>query len=181
MVYESFGTTFEGVIMPDIRTEALKVMHSWNKPQEELSSSNPLGMQMWEWLKQHPNSSIKQICAAFPTQKDSSIATGLKSLVDRGILARRAVEIDSYAGMGRKEHYIYRAISPEYKTQNKGYSSVKKDKQHKVAVEKAVRIVETVSEAKPKVFDATKLVQSLNLYEAQEVYVLLRAVFESRL
>lgn len=168
--------------MPDIRTEALKVMHSWSKPQEELSS-NPLGKQMWEWLKQHPNSNIKQICAAFPEQKDSSVATGLKSLVDRGILARRTVEISSYAGMGRKEHFIYRVVSPEYKTQNKGYSSVKKDKQptqHKVEVKKLVRVIEEI-QAKPKVFDAKAHVNKLNLYEAREVYVLLRAVFESRL
>lgn len=168
--------------MPDIRTEALKVMHSWSKPQEELSS-NPLGKQMWEWLKQNPNSTIKQICAAFPTQKDSSIATGLKSLVDRGILGRRAVEIDNYAGMGRREHYIYRAVTAEYKTQNKGYSSAKKDKQptqHQVEVKKVVRVIEEI-QAKPKVFDAKAHVDKLNLYEAKEVYVLLRAVFESRL
>jgi hypothetical protein len=170
--------------MPDIRTEALKVMHSWSKPQEELSSSDPLGKQMWEWLKQHPNSTIKQICAAFPEQKDSSVATGLKSLVDRGILGRRTVEIANYAGMGRKEHFIYRVISPEYKTQNKGYSSVKKDKQpiqHKVAVDRVVRAIEAVSEVKPKVFDATAYVNKLNLYEAKAVYGLLREVFESRL
>jgi hypothetical protein len=169
--------------MPDIRTEALKVMHSWSKPEEELSS-NPLGRQMWEWLKQNPNSTIKQICVAFPTQKDSSIATGLKSLVDRGILGRRAVEIDNYAGMGRREHYIYRAVTAEYKTQNKGYSSVKKDKQAKVAyrppVSRDPRPVEEVV-AKPKVFDAKAHVDKLNLYEAREVYLLLRAVFESRL
>lgn len=171
--------------MPDIRTEALKVMHSWSKPEEkELSSSDPLGKQMWEWLKQHPNSTIKQICMAFPEQKDSSVATGLKSLVDRGILGRRAVEIANYAGMGRKDHFIYRVISPEYKTQNKGYSSVKKDKQptqHKIAVEKAVKIVEAVSEVKPRVFDAKAYVDKLNLYEAKAVYGLLREVFESRL
>jgi len=171
--------------MPDIRTEALKVMHSWSKPQEELSS-DPLGKQMWEWLKQNPNSTIKQICVAFPTQKDSSIATGLKSLVDRGILARRTIEIDNYAGMGRKEHYIYRAVTAEYKTQNKGYSSTKKDKQAKVAYrppvkrERELMPVEEVV-AKPKVFDAKAHVDKLNLYEAREVYLLLRAVFESRL
>jgi len=170
--------------MPDIRTEALKVMHTWSKPNGELSSSDPLGKQMWEWLKQHPNSTIKQICAAFPEQKDSSVATGLKSLVDRGILGRRTVEIANYAGMGRKEHFIYRVISPEYKTQNKGYSSVKKDKQpiqHKVAVDRVVRAIEAVSEVKPKVFDATAYVNKLNLYEAKAVYGLLREVFESRL
>jgi hypothetical protein len=161
--------------MPDIRTEALKVMHSWNKPEEELSS-NPLGRQMWEWLKQHPNSTIKQICVAFPTQKDSSIATGLKSLVDRGILARRTIEIDNYAGMGRKEHYIYRAVTAEYKTQNKGYSSVKKDKQHKVEVKKVVKVIEEI-QAKPKVFDAKTYVNNLSLYEAKQVYVALREVF----
>lgn len=185
MVYESFSTTFEGVIMPDIRTEALKVMHSWNKPQEKelSSSSNPLGKQMWEWLKQHPNSTIKQICAAFPEQKDSSIATGLKSLVDRGILGRRTVEIANYAGMGRKEHYIYRSVTAEYKTQNKGYSSVKRNKQptqHKVEVDKVVRVLEGI-QVKPKVFDARTYVDKLNLYEAKAVYSLLREVFESRL
>jgi hypothetical protein len=74
--------------MPDIRTEAIKVMHSWSKPEKKKlsSSSDPLGKRMWEWLKQNPNSTIKQICTAFPEQKDSSVATGLKSLVDRGIM-----------------------------------------------------------------------------------------------
>lgn len=164
--------------MPDIRTEALKVMHSWNKPTREvLSSSDPLGKQMWEWLKQNPNSTIKQICVAFPTQKDSSIATGLKSLVDRGILARRTIEIDNYAGMGRKEHYIYRAVTAEYKTQNKGYSSVKKDKQHKAEVAKVQKIVDTVITAKPKVFNAHNHINNLTLQQAKEVYVALREVF----
>jgi hypothetical protein len=178
--------------MPDIRTEALKVMHSWSKPNEELSSSDPLGKQMWEWLKQHPNSTIKQICAAFPEQKDSSVATGLKSLVDRGILGRRTVEIANYAGMGRKEHFIYRVISPEYKTQNKGYSSVKKDKKPKieyrppvkrelVPIDEYERKVERQREITQPSFNAEQLVQGLNLYQAREVYNLLRAVFESRL
>jgi predicted transcriptional regulator len=172
--------------MPDIRTEAIKVMHSWSKPEKKelSSSSDPLGKQMWEWLKQHPNSTIKQVCEAFPEQKDSSVATGLKSLIDRGILARRTVAIDNYAGMGKREHYIYRAVTPEYKTQNKGYSSTKKNKQpvqHKVAVEKAVRVIETVSGVKPRAFDAKAYVDKLNLYEAREVYGLLRSVFESRL
>ena len=177
--------------MPDIRTEAIKIMHSWNKPEEKVlsSSSNPLGKQMWEWLKQHPNSTIKQICAAFPEQKDSSVATGLKSLVDRGILGRRAVEIANYAGMGRKEHFIYRVISPEYKTQNKGYSSTKKDKKPK-----EVKVQNTTfnppvfdvdlkpyRESRIPTFNAEQLVQGLNLYQAREVYTLLRAVFESRL
>jgi hypothetical protein len=134
---------------------------------------------MWEWLKQHPNSTIKQICTAFPQYKDSSIATGLKSLIDRGILGRQTVAIVNYAGMGKKEHYIYRAITAEYKTQNKGYSSVKnkQPKQHQVAVDRAVRIVETITEAKPKVFDAKAYVDKLNLYEAKAVYALLREVF----
>lgn len=175
--------------MPDIRTEAIKIMHSWNKPEEEVlsSSSNPLGKQMWEWLKQHPNSTIKQICAAFPTYKDSAVATGLKSLIDRGILGRRTVEIANYAGMGRKEHYIYRVISAEYKTQNKGYSSVKKNNkqpvqptQHSKAVDRVVKVIEEI-QAKPKVFDAKAYVDKLNLYEAKAVYGLLREVFESRL
>ena len=174
--------------MPDIRTEAIKIMHSWNKPAEKelSSSSDPLGKQMWEWLKQHPNSTIKQICAAFPTYKDSAVATGLKSLIDRGILGRRAVEIANYAGMGRKEHYIYRVISSEYKTQNKGYSAAKKASkakqpvQHKVAVDKVVRALEEI-QVKPKVFDAKAYVDKLNLYEAKAVYALLREVFESRL
>jgi hypothetical protein len=137
---------------------------------------------MWEWLKQHPNSTIKQICMAFPEQKDSSVATGLKSLVDRGILGRRSVEIANYAGMGRKDHFIYRAISPEYKTQNKGYSSVKKDKQPKIEYRPPVkRELIPVEELMPNLFNAEKLVQSLNLYQAREVYGLLREVFESRL
>jgi predicted transcriptional regulator len=168
--------------MPDIRTEAIKVMHSWSKPEKKelSSSSDPLGKKMWEWLKQNPNSTIKQICTAFPEQKDSAVATGLKSLVDRGILGRRAVEIDNYAGMGRKEHYIYRAITPEYKTQNKGYSSVKKNKQpmqHKVTVNRTTRVIEEVLGVKPRVFDAKAYVDKLNLYEAKEVYALLREVF----
>jgi predicted transcriptional regulator len=172
--------------MPDIRTEALKVMHSWSKPSGKLSSSDPLGKQMWEWLKQHPNSTIKQICVAFPEQKDSSVATGLKSLVDRGILGRRSVEIANYAGMGRKDHFIYRAISPEYKTQNKGYSSTKKDK--KVKVERTTiearpflshldLHAETYRAPRVPAFNAEELINTLTLQQAKEVYLVLKAVF----
>lgn len=172
--------------MPDIRTEALKVMHSWSKPNGELSSSDPLGKQMWEWLKQHPNSTIKQICMAFPEQKDSSVATGLKSLVDRGILGRRAVEIANYAGMGRKDHFIYRVISPEYKTQNKGYSSVKKDKKAKHvtppfvvdALNEYERKAERQREITQPSFNAEQLVNTLTLQQAKDVYLVLKAVFK---
>jgi predicted transcriptional regulator len=178
--------------MPDIRTEAIKVMHSWSKPEKkELSSSDPLGKRMWEWLKQHPNSTIKQVCEAFPEQKDSSVATGLKSLIDRGILARRTVAIDNYAGMGRREHYIYRAVTPEYKTQNKGYSSVKKGK--KVKVERAT--IQPKQATKPydyladttksrayqplaTTFNAEELINTLTLQQAKEVYIVLKSVFK---
>jgi predicted transcriptional regulator len=173
--------------MPDIRTEALKVMHSWSKPEGELSSStNPLGKQMWEWLKKYPNSTIKQICAAFPEQKDSSVATGLKSLVDRGILARRSIEITNYAGMGRKDQFIYRVISPEYKTQIKGYSSVKKDKKVKVertTIEARPFIphldlhAETYRAPRVPIFDAEELINTLTLQQAKDVYLVLKAVF----
>ena len=175
--------------MPDIRTEALKVMHSWSKPNGELSSSDPLGKQMWEWLKQHPNSTIKQICMAFPEQKDSSVATGLKSLVDRGILGRRSVEIANYAGMGRKDHFIYRVISPEYKTQNKGYSSTKKVKKVKpVKVERTTietrpfiphldLLAETYRAPRVPTFNAEELINTLTLQQAKEVYLVLKAVF----
>ena len=179
--------------MPDIRTEALKVMQVWSTPpmdKKKLSFSESL----FEWVKQNPDKNAKEIGNQFSQIKESVIATTLKSLVDRGILNRRAIEVSAYAGTGKKEHFIYWAASKVYETQNKGYSSKYYTKKIKVA--KAVEPIprstynpvhEMMAQAERQrekeemirkvKFDATELINTLTLQQAKEVYLVLKAVF----
>jgi predicted transcriptional regulator len=179
--------------MPDIRTEALKVMQVWSTPpmdKKKLSFSESL----FEWVKQNPDKNAKEIGNHFNQIKESVIATTLKSLVDRGILNRRAIEVSTYTGTGKKEQFIYWATTKVYKTQNKGYSSkyyVKKIKVAK-AVEPIHRpmssfvhemMAEVATERKKEEmlmkvkFDAEELINTLTLQQAKEVYLVLKSVF----
>jgi hypothetical protein len=182
--------------MPDIRTEALKVMQVWSTPpmdKKKLSFSESL----FEWIKQNPDKNTKEIGNHFNQIKESVIATTLKSLVDRGILNRRVIEISAYAGTGKKEHFIYWASSKVYETQNKGYSSKYYTKKIKVAkAQKPVFDYDRFKEfelkndleleiergqqarLRPKVFNAEELINTLTLQQAKDVYLMLKTVFK---
>lgn len=170
--------------MPDLRTEMLKTIQVWNKDDmnnKELS----FGEQVFNWIKAHPHSSITEARKAFPKYNDSVLSTTLKTLYDRGILGRKEVTNSSYKGFGRKTFFQYFVVHDKYETLKKGYWKPK-DTVVKVSTSNASVKAKTPTLRediflKPKVFNAEEVVQSLNLYQAKEVYQLLRAVFESKL
>ena len=167
--------------MPDLRTEMLKTIQVWNKDTNMQKTNMSFGEQVFEWVKANPHGSLTDAKKFFPKQNDSAISTTLKTLYDRGMIDRREVEYPVYNGVGRKTYFEYFAIHDKYETVNKGYW------RPKGKVEVKVKNSGTVPQTKPSqvttkpVFDAQKVVESLNLYEAKEVYQLLRAVFESKL
>ena len=171
--------------MPDLRTEMLKTIQVWNKDTNMRKTDMSFGEQVFEWVKANPNASLTDAKKFFPKQNDSAISTTLKTLYDRGMIDRREVVYDNYSGVGRKTYFKYFAIHDKYETVNKGYwkpkNAVVKPKKTAPVAEPRLLIPREDIFLKPKVFDAQKVVQSLNLYEAKEVYQLLRAVFESKL
>ncbi len=163
--------------MADLRTEMLKTIQVWNKENTMEQPKMSFGEKMFEWVKKTPHATVTKARADFPDYKDSILSTALKTMVDRGILGRKEVLDANYKGFGRKSYFEYYAISPTYSTVKKGYWK------KKTKVEIVKRPPETREElpVKASTFSADKLVESLNLYQAKEVYHLLRGVFESRL
>jgi hypothetical protein len=173
-------------MMPDLRTEMLKTIQVWNKDTNMQKTDMSFGEQVFEWVKANPNASLTDAKKFFPKQNDSAISTTLKTLYDRGMIDRREVVYDNYSGVGRKTYFKYFAIHDKYETINKGYWKPKNA---------VVKVKKPTNEYKPPVrrpvepqdfsfkpaFNAEQVVQSLNLYQAKEVYQLLRAVFESKL
>lgn len=172
--------------MPDLRTEMLKTIQVWNKDTNVQTKNKSFGEQVFDWVKANPHSSLTDAKKFFPKQNDSAISTTLKTLCDRGMIDRREVEYAVYNGVGRKTYFEYFAVHDKYETVNKGYWRPKNAvvKVKKTAVPRPEFVPPLIREdifLKPKVFDAQAVVKGLNLYEAKEVYQLLRAVFESKL
>jgi len=169
--------------MPDMRTEMMKTIQSWGVNEVQTTEKKtPLGEQIYNWIKVNPDSTIAQVKDVFGKETDSSIATTLKSLYDRGILARISVPRTNYSGIGKKNTFIYNVSTRTYETQNKGYTKVKKPK--KVDIKKLIARDYSPPVQRPVAkneFDAIEFVKTLNLYQAKDVYAALKSVFESRL
>jgi hypothetical protein len=172
--------------MPDLRTEMLKTINTWDKPVminskygfREGKPAETTNERLFNWVKVNPNVTVIDAKKAFPKLRDNVIATLLKKMVDTGILGRKEMPYTNYKGFGRKTYFVYYAVEAKYR-------SLLASKPKKLKVQSATAKVTITKPDVPfpeaKVFDAQKLVQTLNLYQAKEVYALLKAVFDSRL
>jgi len=187
--------------MPDIQTEVQKIINSWNLPVEEVTSTpvtekKSFCESVYEHIKANPQCSLESLRIAFNINKDdvAGLASSLKTLYDRQLIGRAPIVNKNYKGFGRRMVFVYWAVASTYTTQVKGLYS-KKKKVVKVVSKKYVSVVEATKRMKQATIDAenvekfTKpavlpvhtsvkdLVNSLNIYQARELWAELNQVF----
>ena len=187
--------------MPDIQTEVQKIINSWNLPVEEVTSTpvtekKSFCESVYEHIKANHQCSLETLRTAFDIDKDdvAGLASSLKTLYDRQLIGRAPIVNKNYKGFGRRMVFVYWAVASTYTTQVKGLYS-KKKKAVKVVSKKYVSVVEATKRMKQATIDAenvekfTKpavlpvhtsvkdLVNSLNIYQARELWAELNQVF----
>jgi len=187
--------------MPDIQTEVQKIINSWNLPVEEVTSTpvtekKSFCESVYEHIKANPQCSLETLRTAFDIDKDdvAGLASSLKTLYDRQLIGRAPIVNKNYKGFGRRMVFVYWAVASTYTTQVKGLYS-KKKKLVKVVSKKYVSVGEATKRMKQATMDAenvekfTKpavlpvhtsvkdLVNSLNIYQARELWAELNQVF----
>ena len=187
--------------MPDIQTEVQKIINSWNLPVEEVTSTpvtekKSFCESVYEHIKANPQCSLETLRTAFDIDKDdvAGLASSLKTLYDRQLIGRAPIVNKNYKGFGRRMVFVYWAVASTYTTQVKGLYS-KKKKLVKVVSKKYVSVGEATKRMKQATMDAenvekfTKpavlpvhtsvkdLVNSLNIYQARELWTELNQVF----
>jgi len=187
--------------MPDIQTEVQKIINSWNLPVEEVTSTpvtekKSFCESVYEHIKANPQCSLETLRTAFGIDKDdvAGLASSLKTLYDRQLIGRAPIVNKNYKGFGRRMVFVYWAVASTYTTQVKGLYS-KKKKAVTVVRKKYVSVMEATKRMKQATIDAeivekfTKpavlpvhtsvkdLVNSLNIYQARELWAELNQVF----
>ena len=187
--------------MPDIQTEVQKIINSWNLPVEEVTSTpvtekKSFCESVYEHIKANPQCSLDSLRIAFNIDKDdvAGLASSLKTLYDRQLIGRAPILNKNYKGFGRRMVFVYWAVATTYTTQVKGLYS-KKKKEVKVVSKRYVSVKEATKRMKQATKDAenvekfTKpavlpvhtsvkdLVNSLNIYQARELWAELNQVF----
>ena len=187
--------------MPDIQTEVQKIINSWNLPVEEVTSTpvtekKSFCESVYEHIKANPQCSLDSLRIAFNINKDdvAGLASSLKTLYDRQLIGRAPILNKNYKGVGRRMVFVYWAVATTYTTQVKGLYS-KKKKEVKVVSKRYVSVKEATKRMKQATKDAenvekfTKpavlpvhtsvkdLVNSLNIYQARELWTELNQVF----
>jgi hypothetical protein len=187
--------------MPDIQTEVQKIINSWNLPVEEVTTTpvtekKSFCESVYDHIKANPQCSLETLRTAFNIDKDdvAGLASSLKTLYDRQLIGRAPIVNKNYKGFGRRMVFVYWAVSNTYTMQVKGLYS-KKKKVVKVVSKKYVSVNEATKRMKQATVDAqnvekfTKpavlpvhasvkdLVNSLNIYQARELWAELNKVF----
>ena len=187
--------------MPDIQTEVQKIINSWNLPVEEVTSTpvtekKSFCESVYEHIRANPQCSLEALRTAFNIDKDdvAGLASSLKTLYDRQLIGRAPILNKNYKGFGRRMVFVYWAVATTYTTQVKGLYS-KKKKEVKVVSKRYVSVKEATKRMKQATKDAenvekfTKpavlpvhtsvkdLVNSLNIYQARELWAELNQVF----
>ena len=187
--------------MPDIQTEVQKIINSWNLPVEEVTSTpvtekKSFCESVYDHIRANPQCSLEALRTAFNIDKDdvAGLASSLKTLYDRQLIGRAPILNKNYKGFGRRMVFVYWAVATTYTTQVKGLYS-KKKKEVKVVSKRYVSVKEATKRMKQATKDAenvekfTKpavlpvhtsvkdLVNSLNIYQARELWAELNQVF----
>ena len=151
---------------------------------------------VYEHIKANPQCSLDSLRIAFNINKDdvAGLASSLKTLYDRQLIGRAPILNKNYKGVGRRMVFVYWAVATTYTTQVKGLYS-KKKKEVKVVSKRYVSVKEATKRMKQATKDAenvekfTKpavlpvhtsvkdLVNSLNIYQARELWTELNQVF----
>ena len=160
---------------------------------------------VYEHIKANPQCSLDSLRIAFNINKDdvAGLASSLKTLYDRQLIGRAPILNKNYKGFGRRMVFVYWAVATTYTTQVKGLYSKKKKEVKKVKEAKVIKVVNkkyvSVGEATKRMKQATidaenvekftkpavlpvhtsvkDLVNSLNIYQARELWTELNQVF----
>jgi len=184
--------------MPDMQTEVKKVLTKWTTPELRLEEKTVItekeksfSEQVYDFIKTNPKCTMPHIRKAFniTNKDDASIASTLKTLYDRQLIGRVAIDNPEFKGYGRRVIFVYWAVATTYETQIKGLYSKKKKIVSIVAKKqqnKAKGVAETNHQDQPAApvphtsktkFNAEEFVNSLNIYDARHLYQLLDIVF----
>jgi predicted transcriptional regulator len=107
--------------MSDLRSEIVsKVLNSWERPEAQPVKQS-FGMQVFNYVKDHPYCTIAEVKEALDASDTQSTASTLKTLIDKGIIGREEKPVRAYQGFGRRTQYEYFAVSETYEAVNKGY------------------------------------------------------------
>ena len=187
--------------MPDMQTEVKKVLTKWTTPELRLEEKTVItekeksfSEQVYDFIKTNPKCSMPSIRKAFniTNKDDASIASTLKTLYDRKLIGRVAIDNPEFKGYGRRVIFVYWAVANTYELQIKGLYS-KKKKNVNIVAKKQQSIAKGMPETNGHItrqtpaapathtsktkFNAEEFVSSLNIYDARHVYQLLDIVF----
>ena len=160
---------------------------------------------VYDHIRANPQCSLEALRTAFNIDKDdvAGLASSLKTLYDRQLIGRAPILNKNYKGFGRRMVFVYWAVANTYAMQVKGLYSKKKKEVKKVKEAKEVKVVSkryvSVKEATKRMRQATidaenvekftkpavlpihtsvkDLVNSLNIYQARELWAELNQVF----
>ena len=187
--------------MPDIQTEVQKIINSWNLPVEEVTSTpvtekKSFCESVYDHIRANPQCSLEALRTAFNIDKDdvAGLASSLKTLYDRQLIGRAPILNKNYKGFGRRMVFVYWAVANTYAMQVKGLYS-KKKKEVKVVSKRYVSVKEATKRMRQATIDSENvekfikpavlpvhtsvkdLVNSLNIYQARELWAELNQVF----
>jgi hypothetical protein len=169
--------------MSDLKTELTKVMNEWEKPmntQTEIKKS--YGEKVFDFVRANKSATLFDVKNAIPQGNTQSAASTLKTLLDKGIIARVEKPIQNYAGFGRKTQFEYFAVTDKYEAVNKGYWKPKGAPVKKAKVEVTQpSVVATLEKivSPERSFNPEMFVQDLSLKDAKAVYEVLKGYFSA--
>jgi len=100
--------------MSDLRSEMVnKVLNQWEKPVMDTGKKS-FGERIFEYVKDHPYSSVDEIERGLGVDKKSSVSSYLKAQLDKGLLAREEKLRLPYPGLGSRYYFVYYVISESY-------------------------------------------------------------------
>lgn len=169
--------------MSDLRSEMVtKVLSQWDAPNmNNIVDTKTFGERVFEWVKDHPYSSVQEVERGLGVGKEASVSSFLKSQLDRGILGREQKLKVPYPGIGSRHFYVYYHTSEKYKS----HQTPKKMGRPKKVVIKQVDLLKNVQEHRlpermkqvANEFNPEIFVQELSLKDAKAVFELLKGYF----
>jgi len=176
--------------MSDLRSEMVnKVLNQWEKPVMDTGKKS-FGERIFEYVKDHPYSSVDEIERGLGVDKKSSVSSYLKAQLDKGLLAREEKLRLPYPGLGSRYYFVYYVISESYTLPHKPRKPRKPRIDSKPQFKDAFltgndianQITEPLREklARPRMaqaFNPEMFVQDLSLKDARAVYEVLKGYF----
>ena len=163
--------------MSTLREELVsKVMNQWDGVNMDSVSKKTLGEKIFEWVKNHPYSSVEEIERGLGVGKEASVSSYLKSQLDRGLLGREQKVKMPYPGTGSRHYYAYYHVSNTYQGSKVSHKN-KMGRPPKQAVLVTPTHEHVLRPRMAQAFNPEMFVQDLSLREAKAVFDVLKGYF----